>query len=208
MIRLINVSIKYIHDFYSLYNINLEIDKNTLLLGDEMSGNIFVNRLIAGIDKNFLGEILIENKNILDLKNSEFNLAYIPENVYLFNSTIEKNLAYPLKIRRKILKINKNDIKNMINSLILRYNLENFPKKIKKMNLSQKKIIALARAIIREPKYILIDNFFNKLDNEYISTALTMLKDSNAIIIASDNENKTFYKDFNTIEFDSGSIKK
>ena len=68
MIRLINVSIKYIQDFYSLYNINLEIDKNTLLLGDEMSGNIFVNRLIAGIDKNFLGEILIENKNILDLK--------------------------------------------------------------------------------------------------------------------------------------------
>lgn len=208
MIKLINVSIKYINDFYSLYNINLEIDKNTLLLGDEMSGNIFVNRLISGIDKDFLGEIQIDNKNILDLKNSEFNLAYIPKNIYLFNSNIEKNLAYPLKIRRKILKINKKDIKNMINPLILRYKLENFPKKIKNMNPSQKKIIALARAIIRKPKYILIDNFFDKLDNEYINTALTMLKDSNAIVIASDKENRALYKDFNIIEFDSGSVKK
>ncbi len=207
MIRLQNVFIKYIKNFYSLFNINLDIKNNTLLLGDKMSGNWIILRLIADIDKNFDGNIYIDDKDIKNIKNYEFDLAYVAKNPYLFKSNMEKNLAYPLKIRRKILKINKNDIKNKVNSLILHYKLENFPKKIKQMNLSQKKIICLARAIIRSPKYILIENFFEDLDENYINLAIKMIDESNAIIIASDlDKNEHLYPNFNQIKFNSGSV--
>lgn len=208
MIELKDLSIKYIDDFYMLLNINLSIDENTLFLGDEMSGNWAVLRLIAGIDKNYSGDIFIDGKNIKEIKEKEFNLAFVSKTPYLFNTTIDKNLIYPLKIRRKNLKINKNEIKNIVNLYILNNNLENFPKKIKNLSLSQKKIITLARAIIREPKYILIENLFENMEETEINIALNMLENSKSIIIACDKEeNLKYYKNFKVINLYFGSVK-
>ena len=104
MITLKNVSIKYVKEFYSLYNINLNINGNTLLIGDAASGNIFLLRLLAKIDTHYDGEILVDNKNLKQIKDKDLNIAYIPQKPCLFeNKTVLENLIYPLKIR----KINK-----------------------------------------------------------------------------------------------------
>ena len=52
MIEIKNVSIKYVKDYYSLYNVNLEINGNSLLIGDTASGNNFLLRLLAKISQN------------------------------------------------------------------------------------------------------------------------------------------------------------
>lgn len=239
MIKIEQVSIKYIRDYYSLFNINLEIKNNTLLLGNKTSGNNFLLRLLAKIDKHYEGQIFVDNVNLKQIKDKDLNLAYIPEKPYLFeNKSVLKNLIYPLKIR----KINKKDailraktaikpyflkIFGKINSNLINNNLiknkkptqneadNNFEKflnlKVKKLDVSTKKIITLLRAKIREPKYVLIENFFENLDENYFDLANEIILDfKNSIIIATQNDEKLTpaYNNFKQIILDAGSIKK
>lgn len=194
MIEFQNVSIKYINDFYSLLNSNFKFQKSTLIIGEAMLGSHAIMRLISKIDKNYGGEIFIDEKNIKKISDKNLPITYCQKKPELFNSTIEKNLIYPLKIR----KINKNSIKNLINNAIFKY-LYNFPKKISKLNLSQKKLVALVRGLIRQPKYVLLEDFFEDLSEEYFDLAFKILNDySTSIFIACEEKDENFecFKNF------------
>ena len=303
MIKLKNVSVKYVKDYYSLYNVNLEIDGNTLLIGGESSGNNFLLRILAKIDKNYEGEIFVDNVNLKQIKDKDLNLAYIPKTPYLFeNKSVLENLIYPLKIRKinkkeailcaktaikpyflKIFeisnktnsdKIQKEKIKinekfntqdnnlksNKYNksyndkgklnfnkekfesyfesSKMVNINLtqkgkqphenldanvttlhltneefkENFEKflntKVKKLDLSTKKIITLLRAKIREPKYVLIENFFENLDKNFFNLTNQIISNlkTTSTIIATQNDKKILpaNNNFEQIFFDAG----
>ena len=137
MIEFNAVTIKYVPDITTLLNFSAKIDCNTLIIGDEFLGTSSILRLIAKIDKNYTGEILIDNANLKEIKDKDLSVAFIPKEPYLFKSTIEKNLSYVLKIR----KVDKATIKekvsfviNYLNSLTKKHNIENFPNKIKKLN--------------------------------------------------------------------------
>lgn len=181
MIRFEHVYLKYIKEFYTLYDINLELKENTLIFGDIFDGTHSLFRLLSKIDRDYEGNIFIDNKNLKDIKDKDLSLAYVTDTPYLFErKDIYKNLYYPLKIR----KIDKSTAKNMINDVINQYNLNNFPQKIKDMTLTQKKIVALIRTVIRQPRYILLEDFFSTIDKEYFDIAIDILSSSNSIIIA------------------------
>ena len=113
--------------------------------------------------------------------------------------SLTKNLSYPLKIR----KFNKNTIKNTVNDAILKYNLNIFSKKVKSMSLSEQKIIALVRAILRKPKYILLEDFFEDLELDYVNLATTILTDAKefATIIACEKQDLKYscFNDFKVV---------
>ena len=230
MIKFDKVNIKYIKDYYSLFNINFEIDKNTILLGDETSGNNFVLRVLAKIDKNYEGEVFVDDKNLKEIKDNSLNLAYVPNEIYLFkNKSVFFNLFYPFKIRKintqiateKILSALKIfDVRNYIN-LVLDENEKSklnklddlqFFKKVKVKNLKNlaQKMIMFLRAVIREPKYILCENLFSnfiELDAQnFRNLANKIIKNTNSIFILAENENPNL-ENFNIITFDAGSIK-
>ena len=201
MIEFQNVFIKYVNDFYSLYDCNLKIEKNTLLFEKNLCGASAFMRIIAKFDKPECGEVLIDNVNIKDISDKNLDVVYIPEKPVLFkHKSIEYNLSYPLKIR----KINKKTIKNKINLIFSQYNLENFNKKIKKLSLSEQKILSLLRVLIRTPKYILLENFFDNFDENYLDLATKILNEIklNSIIIASqcNFENLEIFKNFEQVE--------
>ena len=109
----------------------------------------------------------------------------------------------------KIRKVDKATIKekvsfviNYLNSLTKKHNIENFPNKIKKMNISEKKIVTLLRALVRAPKYILIDDFFSNLDEKYFPLANELIgkQKQTSTIIATSNKVELIYKDFNIID--------
>lgn len=205
MIEITNLYKQYVKEYYTLYNINIIFNANTFILGDDNSGIDCLFRILSKIEKNFDGQILIDGQNIKQIKDKNLQISYIPKEPYLFNTTIEKNLYYPLKIR----KINKKIAKNIINDAISNYNLNNFENKIKKLNYSQKKIITLIRAIIHKPKYILIENFFKDLDKEYFDLANKIISDAkkdSIIILGEETPEFENYKDFKTIKLNNGSI--
>ena len=205
MIEFNAVTIKYVPDITTLLNFSAKIDCNTLIIGDEFLGTSSILRLIAKIDKNYTGEILIDNANLKEIKDKDLSVAYLPKEPYLFKNTIEKNLSYPLKIR----KIDKATIKekvsfviNYLNNLTKKHNIENFPNKIKKMNISEKKIGTLLRALVRAPKYVLLDDFFLNLDAKYFPLANELIEQlkQTSTIIATSNKVEQIYKDFNILD--------
>ena len=205
MIRLEHVYLKYIKEFYTLYDINLELKENTLIFGDIFDGTHSLFRLISKIDRDYEGDIFIDDKNLKDIKDKDLSLSYVTDFPYLFErKNIYKNLYYPLKIR----KIDKITAKNMINDAINQYNLNNFPQKIKDMTLAQKKIIALIRAVIRGPKYILLEDFFSTLDKEYFDIAIDILSSSNSTIIACEKMDIdiNFFNSFKKLALSYGKI--
>ena len=222
MIKFKNVYVQYVKEFYSLYDFSCVIDNNTLFVGDFFSGTSAIMRTLAKIDKHYSGEILVDNVNLKNIKDKDFSVAYLPENAVLFkNKNIFKNLFYSLKIR----KIKKNIAKNLIYSIFLELknnNFEIFNKylnnqnikenlkneelfnsqiidvlklKIKKLNLSEQKIITLIRALLRKPKYVLIENFFENLNEECVAVAqllIEKLKQTSTIIACEKSQNSNF----------------
>ncbi len=67
--------------------------------------------------------------------------------------------------------------------------------------LSDFYLIALIRAIIRKPKYILLENFFEDLDENYINLATNILKDAEqfSTIIACEKDFNEVFQDFKII---------
>ena len=195
MIEFKNVSIKYVNDFYSLLNSNLVFDESSILINDETFSRFAVMRLISKIDKKYEGEILIDGTNLKLISNKYLPIAYCPTKPELFNSKIFNNLIYPLNLR----KINKNIAKNTVNSLINKY-LFNFSNKINKLNDSQKKIVALVRALIRRPKYVLLEDFFDDLNEDYFDLATQIINDhKDQIFIISSNKKIVKNLNFKTI---------
>jgi len=185
MIEFKNVYIKYVEDFFALHNFCHIFDANTLLIGDKFSGADTVLRLIAKFDKSFDGEILFDNKSIRNLTDKEIDVSFISDEPYLFKlKSLEYNLAYPLKIRKE----EKQIVNNNVNNILTKFNLSNF-KKIKSLTFSQQKIVTLLRALIRKPKYVLLEYFFENLDKDYISLAEEILTEisQNSIVIACEN---------------------
>ena len=180
MIEFNAVTIKYVPDITTLLNFNLKINGNTLIIGDEFLDTSSILRLLAKIDKNYEGNIFIEGVNLKDIKDRDLSIAYIPKEPYLFNhKNIEKNLSYPLKIRKidkATAKEKVNFALNLINNLTQKYNLPTFSNKINKMNISEKKIVTLLRASLRSPKYILIDDFFINLNEKYQPLVAELIK--------------------------------
>jgi len=204
MIEFKNVYIKYIPAFYSLYNFNNCFNSNTLIIGDAVNGSKAIFRILAKIDKFYSGGVFVDNLNLREIKDSDLNIAYLPEKFELFKlKSVEKNLIYPLKIR----KINKKIAKIHVFNLLKQYNLEKF-KKIKafKLNQSEQKIVCLLRAITRKPKVILIENFFKNLDEKYHDLAYKIISDSTKFctIIAceEDDKNLACYKNFTRLKLE------
>lgn len=207
MIEFNAVTIKYVPDITTLLNFNLKINGNTLIIGDEFLGTSSILRLLAKIDKNYEGDIFIEGVNLKDIKDRDLSIAYIPKEPYLFNNkSIEKNLGYPLKIRKidkATAKEKVNFALNLINNLTQKYNLPTFSNKINKMNISEKKIITLLRASLRTPKYILIDDFFINLNEKYqplVAELIKQLEKTSTIIATTSIITNLPYKNYKYID--------
>lgn len=254
MIEFKGVYIQYVSDFYSLYDFSCVINSHTLFVGDFFDGTNAIMRTLSKIDKNYKGEIFIDNINLKNIKDKDLNFAYLPEKPVLFkNKSIKFNLTYPLKIR-KINKLNflaelenevfcihnKKTAKNLIFSAFLEFKQNNFnfldnylkelnndlnsktkdfsasqienilQLKTKKLTLSEQKIIALIRVVLRKPKYVLLENFFEDLDEEHIPIVLYLiekLKQTSTIIACEKDEtNLELFKDFEIIALSSGNI--
>jgi len=205
MIEFKNVNLKYVDEFFSLLDFSYTFDKNTLIIGDELSGANSILRLIAKFDKDYSGSILLDSENIKNIKDKNLNIAFVSKDPYLFKyRNLEYNLGYGLKIR----KVKKHEIKEKVNELLLKYNLTNLPSKIKNLNYSEQKIVTLLRAIIRKPKYLLIENFFENLDEKYIELSKQIINDAslNTIIIMCENSNLDYLNNFHIIKM-SGGVK-
>lgn len=97
-ILLNNVSFTYSNSSKILEAVNFEIRKNSKIgiYGETGSGKTTLIDIIVGIKKTSEGKIFIDNQELSDnnLKSWMENVAYVPQRVYLFNSSLRNNITF------------------------------------------------------------------------------------------------------------------
>ncbi len=212
MIDVKNLYLKYIREYYALFDVNLHIQKgeSVALVGDEGSGKTTLLRVLAKLEKYDKGEIYVReiNLNKVDYK-TDISLGYISSTpVFFENKTIYENLKYVLKSR----KVKPKDIEQKVNSAIIEFSLETLRnKKAKELSLYEKYIVCIARLSLRSLDIVLIDDIFENLDSEQQNFIISLIKkvfvdNKVTTLIASSEENllKGVCKRF--IHFKNGSV--
>jgi len=186
-----NVYLKY-GNKEALKNINYKTNKPKKigLVGDSGGGKSSFVSLIERFYDVSNGEVLINGKNIkeYDIASLREKIAFIPQNIHIFNDTIAANIAYGKEI-------DEEKIKEALKKANLLEYVENLPDGIYTIlqengnNLSggQKQRIAIARALYKNPDILILDEATSALDNEsekVIMNSINNLKDMLVFIIA------------------------
>ena len=147
-----------------LDDLSLAIYENSFvtLLGPSGCGKTTTLRIIGGFEKPDMGRVIFDGKDITNLAPNKRQLNTVFQKYALFtHMTIADNIAIGLKIK------NKPDsyIKDKIRYALKLVNLEGFENRMPdSLSGGQQQRIAIARAIVNEPKVLLLDEPLGALD--------------------------------------------
>ena len=147
-----------------LDDLNLDIYENSFvtLLGPSGCGKTTTLRIIGGFEKPDQGKVIFDGQDITSLAPNKRQLNTVFQKYALFTHiNIADNIAFGLKIK------NKTDryIKDKISYALKLVNLEGFEKRMPdSLSGGQQQRIAIARAIVNEPKVLLLDEPLGALD--------------------------------------------
>jgi ATP-binding cassette subfamily B protein len=157
----------------ALKNVNFSLNQGGKLgiLGKTGSGKSSINGLITRQFDPTSGEVLIDNKaltsiNLLDYRAS---IAVVPQDVFLFSDTIRNNVRFGSEIP-----LTDEEIIEALTLAHVWHNIVEFPDGLDTLlgelgvNLSggQKQRISIARALVRKPKLLILDDCLSAVDTE------------------------------------------
>ncbi|WP_055078123.1 spermidine/putrescine ABC transporter ATP-binding protein [Lagierella massiliensis] len=175
ILELKNVS-KSFQDDLILDNLNLNIKQGEFLtlLGPSGCGKTTTLRIIGGFLQPDEGEVIFDGKNIANLPPYERNINTVFQKYSLFpNMNIYDNIAFGLKIK----KMPKDVIDKKVEGALELVSLKGYGKRsIESLSGGQQQRIAIARALVNEPKVLLLDEPLGALDLKLRQVMQTELK--------------------------------
>lgn len=163
MIEIRNLAVKY-GDFTAVHDLNVEIKEGEFFtfLGPSGCGKTTTLRCIAGFEKAAEGEIDVSGKDISGLLPEERNLGFVFQSYALFpGMNVYENIAFGLKAH----KVNKKIIGEKVKNVAERTGItEHLNKKVSDLSGGQQQRIAIARALVLEPRILLMDEPLSNLD--------------------------------------------
>ena len=202
MIKVKNIS-KTFDDTPVLEGISTIFDKGktNLIIGQSGSGKTVFLKCLLGLIKTNKGQIEFENKvfDSMSIKERSIlrqEIGMVFQGSALFDSmTVEQNIMFPMQM---LTNSEEDEVRDRANQVIKRVNLvnanEKFPDEI---SGGMKKRVAIARAIVMNPKYlfcdepnsgldpktaILIDNLIQEITKEYNITTVINTHDMNSVM--------------------------
>ncbi len=189
-----NISISYDNNLI-LENLNFQINKNEFIgiIGQSGSGKSTLINLLLGLIKPDHGDIKSDGVSIYNSeKNWKQKISFIPQEIFLFDDSIKKNVAFT--INEKLI-----DEKRVLES-IKKANLSTFVENLNnginttvgerglKISGGQKQRIGIARALYKKSEILIFDeatsNLDQKTENELMSSILNFKGKKTIIIIA------------------------
>jgi ATP-binding cassette subfamily B multidrug efflux pump len=181
-------------DAPTLKNINLEIPKGSTVavVGYTGSGKSTLINLIPRLYDVTAGELLIDGINIkkIPLEILRSNIGYVQQETFLFSDTLAENISYGTDDGKIDGIINAADVSQISKDV------KDFPKEYETMlgergiTLSggQKQRTSIARAVMRNPKILILDDALSAVDTyteeEILKRLRNVMKDRTSIIIS------------------------
>ncbi|NLK43772.1 MAG: ABC transporter ATP-binding protein [Tissierellia bacterium] len=191
-----NVSFKYPRsENYALKNIDFTIEpgKSLAIIGRTGSGKTTIVNLLLRLYEVEEGEIFVDDIPIknLTLKSLRENIGYVPQDNFLFSTSIEENIGFSFEEnlrREKIVKAAQ--LAEIYDNII------NFPdgfdtvlgERGVTISGGQKQRTSIARALIKEPSILILDDSLSSVDTEteekILNNLKSIMKDRTTIIIS------------------------
>ena len=171
-IRFENVSFSYTEKEIVLKNFNLDVKKGetVALVGSTGSGKSTIINLLCRFYEPKQGRILIDGKDYKDrsLAWLHSNLGYVLQSPHLFNGNIRDNVKYGK------LDATDEEILRALKSVNADKLIEKFSEGLdtevgeggSKLSIGEKQLISFARALIKDPKILILDEATSSIDTE------------------------------------------
>ena len=147
-----------------LDNLSLNIKSNEFLtlLGPSGCGKTTTLRIIAGFENADSGEVLFNGKDMSNIPPNKRQVNTVFQKYALFpHMNVYENIAFGLKLK----KLPKEEIDKKVKEMLKMVSLSGFEKrKVDSLSGGQQQRIAIARALVNEPKVLLLDEPLGALD--------------------------------------------
>ena len=191
-IELNNVSFSYVDNFNVLNNVDLTINagQTTAIVGSTGSGKSTLIKLLLRLYEINNGSISYDSNDLKDIELSSLRekIGLVSQDVFLFEGTVIDNIAYGN------LNASESEVWNAAQKSEADEFINNLPQKEKtivgergqKLSGGQRQRISIARAILKNPEILILDEATSSVDNETeaaIQRSLDILKKDRTVIV-------------------------
>ncbi len=178
-------------NLFTCLNLSIKKGEKIAFIGESGCGKSTLVDIIIGLLSPKEGRVLLDENelNMKNVKNYRQKIGYIPQNIYLFNDSIAKNISFGDEV-------DEEKLQRVIKQANLEHFVQNLPQGVQTKvgdggsNLSggQKQRIAIARALYLDPEILVLDEATSALDTESEARIMDEIykisKDKTMIIIA------------------------
>ena len=144
------------------FNLDIADREFIVLVGPSGCGKSTTLRMVAGLEEITSGELYIDGKLMNDVAPKDRDIAMVFQSYALYpHMTVRENMAFPLKLRN----VPKDEIDKKVEEAASILGItEYLDRKPKALSGGQRQRVAIGRAIVREPKVLLMDEPLSNLD--------------------------------------------
>jgi len=138
-----------------------------VLIGPSGCGKSTLLRIIAGLDEDYSGDVLIDGENVNGIEAKDRNISMVFQNYSLYpHMTVFQNIAFGLKLKKTPPEEIEKRVKQIASLLGISDLLTRKPKSLSGGQIQR---VALGRALIKEPDIFLLDEPLSNIDAKFRS---------------------------------------